>query len=493
MANDKKNIKELVAADDDPTAELEALVLPSEDVDDDSEASATTTGYVKGDSPRETEDEQAPDLEFGNQQHSETVDNLKFELEVLRAKWQGLATEIDAREDQAGRLNHDLEVAQTELQRSKAQIADRDARIQSLEQAVANRDDAYLALADELEKLHQAVAGNNADDFQHRDRLLQEQAGKLAGKLAGSEMENRELRARLDRVETYADQLRYQLRLKIASAGDLGGQLEILEQELAGAKTQIADLQAELDAVTARNTELEDSIRELHSTHAEEIRMIRFELGDAQATLSQHEQVAEELASDLVRTRSQRQELEIELAKAEETSQSRVKALEESNRELRREVDMMREKLRSKSEAVNSLLEELAQNPRRPDSVAEVEEPIHDVGERTDGRGTIDRDRVTRLLTGHIDGQKLRFPLFKDRLTIGRTGQNDIQLKSKHVSRRHAVVVIEGDVTRLIDWGSKNGVFVNSHRVKEHFLKSGDVVAVGTAEFRYEERPKREN
>ena len=50
----------------------------------------------------------------------------------------------------------------------------------------------------------------------------------------------------------------------------------------------------------------------------------------------------------------------------------------------------------------------------------------------------------------------------------------------------------EGDLTRVIDWGSKNGVYVNSKRVKEHFLSNGDIVAVGNAKFRYEERPKRE-
>jgi pSer/pThr/pTyr-binding forkhead associated (FHA) protein len=115
------------------------------------------------------------------------------------------------------------------------------------------------------------------------------------------------------------------------------------------------------------------------------------------------------------------------------------------------------------------------------------------VSATTEDRTHVERERVTRVLTGTIDGQELRFPLFKDRLTIGRTGQNDIQLKSEHVSRRHAVVVIEGDVTRVIDWGSKNGVFVNSKRVKEHFLKNNDIVSVGAAEFRYEERAKRDN
>lgn len=51
----------------------------------------------------------------------------------------------------------------------------------------------------------------------------------------------------------------------------------------------------------------------------------------------------------------------------------------------------------------------------------------------------------------------------------------------------------EGDVTRVVDWGSKNGVYVNSNRVTEYFLASGDVVTIGDAKFRYEERPKRDS
>jgi pSer/pThr/pTyr-binding forkhead associated (FHA) protein len=68
---------------------------------------------------------------------------------------------------------------------------------------------------------------------------------------------------------------------------------------------------------------------------------------------------------------------------------------------------------------------------------------------------------------------------------------NDIQLKAQYVSRRHAVVVTEDDHTRIVDWGSKNGIYVNGKRVSEKMLKNGDRVTVGTAEFRFEERPKR--
>ena len=114
------------------------------------------------------------------------------------------------------------------------------------------------------------------------------------------------------------------------------------------------------------------------------------------------------------------------------------------------------------------------------------------MSEPTEDQSPAAKDRVTRVLIGSIDDQELRFPLFNDRLTIGRSEQNDIQLKVAHISRRHAVVVTEEGSTRVIDWGSKNGVFVNSKRITEHFLKNGDIVTVGTAEFRYEERPKRD-
>ncbi len=493
MANEKKNIKVLVATDDDPTAELEALTLSEQPLDDETEAAATTTGYRKSSASDIAEDDADSTTRPGSPEKSDTAEELKFELEVLRAKWQGVSTELDAREDLVNQLNEQLQAAQQTIEATEAQIAIRDERIQSLETTVASRDDAYMALADDLEKLHQGIAGNDLDEAQQRQQLVQLQAGKLAG----SDLENRELRARLEGVENYADQLRYQLRRKIASTGDLNRQVEALEQQLAGTCSQVANLQTELEESIARNAELEARMAELHDTHAEEIRTIRFELGDAQETLSQREQVAEELASDLLRTRSQREDLENALAQAEENSQARISEMESARLDLQKELDSLRSRLESKTQAVNSLLAELAQSPQRPESIPVVKDAIQDiddrVAERIEERGGIDRDRVTRLLTGHIEGQKLRFPLFKDRLTIGRTHSNDIQLKSKHVSRRHAVVVIEGDVTRLIDWGSKNGVFVNGCRVKEHFLKNGDVVSVGTAEFRYEERPKRDS
>ena len=139
---------------------------------------------------------------------------------------------------------------------------------------------------------------------------------------------------------------------------------------------------------------------------------------------------------------------------------------------------------------------ELAKKSQEIESIGEIEDVIHEIdgrmSERIDERPAAERDRVTRLLIGRIENQELRFPLFKDRLTIGRTKENDIQLKAQYISRRHALITTEGDAARVVDWGSKNGVYVNSKRVSEHFLENGDIVTIGIAEFRYEELPKRD-
>jgi hypothetical protein len=184
------------------------------------------------------------------------------------------------------------------------------------------------------------------------------------------------------------------------------------------------------------------------------------------------------------------------LSENEESHKSGIEKLEKENRGLRREASDLQQKLDTKNEAINCLISELAKRSQQADSHGEVEEVMRDIdqriSERIDNQSPVERDRVTRVLIGSIDNQELRFPLFKDRLTIGRTEQNDIQLKATHISRRHAVIVTEGTATRVIDWGSKNGVFVNAKRITEHFLKNGDIVSVGTSDFRYEERAKRD-
>ncbi|MCH8307746.1 MAG: FHA domain-containing protein, partial [Proteobacteria bacterium] len=141
------------------------------------------------------------------------------------------------------------------------------------------------------------------------------------------------------------------------------------------------------------------------------------------------------------------------------------------------------------------MLQELTKQSKAIKSTDAIEDVIHElddrISEQIDDRSGVERARVTRLLIGNIDGQELRFPLFKDRLTIGRTVHNDIQINAPYISRRHAAIVTDEDGTRIIDSGSKNGVYVNSKRVTEQILRNNDLVTIGSADFKFEERPKR--
>ncbi len=258
---------------------------------------------------------------------------------------------------------------------------------------------------------------------------------------------------------------------------------------------EIAELRAQLEQARSANAKISEQLETIEDQHAAEIRMIRFELGQAQETLAQQELFTEQLASDLVDSQGTRDKLRSLLSEAEQSSKTRIEDLEREIRRLKDELGHSHEQLQTKSEAINGLLEELAKKSRKLESIGTIEGVIDEIDERMsdhlDKRRGRDH-RVSRVLIGSVAGRELRFPLFKNRLTIGRTRQNDIQLKASYVSRRHAVIVADGDATRVIDWGSKNGVYVNSERVTEHFLANGDAVRIGTAEFRYEERLKRD-
>ena len=92
-----------------------------------------------------------------------------------------------------------------------------------------------------------------------------------------------------------------------------------------------------------------------------------------------------------------------------------------------------------------------------------------------------------------MDGQVLKeIPLSKERITIGRKAQNDVQIDNLAVSGEHAVIVSVMDDAFLEDLGSTNGTMVNGKAVKKHFLQDNDVVELGKYKLKYvvEKKPQ---
>jgi len=76
-------------------------------------------------------------------------------------------------------------------------------------------------------------------------------------------------------------------------------------------------------------------------------------------------------------------------------------------------------------------------------------------------------------------------PLDKERVTIGRKPQNDIQIDNLAISGVHAVVVSILNDSFLEDLDSTNGTFVNGQQIKKHFLQNNDVIELGKYRLKY--------
>ena len=71
-------------------------------------------------------------------------------------------------------------------------------------------------------------------------------------------------------------------------------------------------------------------------------------------------------------------------------------------------------------------------------------------------------------------------------ISVGRSSENDVQIRDDHVSRNHLVVWTEGRSYLLKDLGSGNGTYVNGHRVHRGAtveVKEGDAISIGRSVF----------
>jgi hypothetical protein len=91
------------------------------------------------------------------------------------------------------------------------------------------------------------------------------------------------------------------------------------------------------------------------------------------------------------------------------------------------------------------------------------------------------------LSTGPHAGEQ--FELTRETITLGRARDNDIPLSlDKEVSRRHAVMKLEGNRYVIQDQNSLNGTYVNNQRIGgPQPLEDGDVIFIGVSDIIYQE------
>ncbi|MGD8696787.1 MAG: AAA family ATPase, partial [Gammaproteobacteria bacterium] len=94
-------------------------------------------------------------------------------------------------------------------------------------------------------------------------------------------------------------------------------------------------------------------------------------------------------------------------------------------------------------------------------------------------------ETVARLKVAHKGEEPREYPISQGRIILGRTGDNDLQIDSKYVSRHHAQIVTYGPDSVLEDLNSTNGIYVKGKRVKKHRLRDRDVFVIGEHELMY--------
>ena len=87
-----------------------------------------------------------------------------------------------------------------------------------------------------------------------------------------------------------------------------------------------------------------------------------------------------------------------------------------------------------------------------------------------------------RITTGPLEGKLFEV---QTTLRVGRHPFNEMSLADPGVSRYHCWILFSDGVPSIEDLASANGTFVNGERVRaRRTLKAGDVIRVGSTEFR---------
>ncbi len=68
---------------------------------------------------------------------------------------------------------------------------------------------------------------------------------------------------------------------------------------------------------------------------------------------------------------------------------------------------------------------------------------------------------------------------------IGRSMNADIQIDDESASRDHAFIIRDHGGCRVQDNASKNGCFINDHRVDDDYLQDGDLLRIGGTIFKF--------
>lgn len=92
---------------------------------------------------------------------------------------------------------------------------------------------------------------------------------------------------------------------------------------------------------------------------------------------------------------------------------------------------------------------------------------------------------VARVLVLLDPERPIKYPIYKETMTLGRADSADIQIDNGFLSRLHARFISTAEGVTVEDIESKNGIRINTKPTQRQLLRHGDIVDFGRLRFRF--------
>ncbi len=456
-----KNFYEEGFPDDDPTDELPVLtdVFVDGDRDDDDETEVSPTLAANEDTGtfERTEIHRIPTLE----DRDETATELARTIADRDAKLATLEAELAKLDLRWRRTSDDLAARNSELATVRATLRHREGEWQSERDAAArarsdieDREREIAALKAELETARASAAA-----LEDNARALEQQIVELEALHA-----QRQNEPPSKAESATADRLREELAALAAHIENRNGIWRRQAAEVAEKTTRIRELELE---VAQRMAAQQDAER-LAGLEASRARDYREQLVAATAALD---------ATQVRAALSEAQATPAAPAPAAAGAPTETQAMPHG--------DPLAAQL-ARAVALQQSLGDDSEGLRR---LEELELAIRDLEQHMDGSIVAEPVPTAATIPPQLiclTGDELEpQPLDDGDILIGRGSHCAIRVMTHYVSREHARVANVGGQYILEDLGSRNGVFVNSVRVERHALENDDLITIGDTQFRF--------
>lgn len=309
------------------------------------------------------------------------------------------------------------------------------------------------------------------------------------------------LTAELDASKTRTENILLDVDARDSDIKALIGKIEQQAKELAQAEGKAQDseekrqkLKDKLQQTEQRNIEMLDELQKEKSI----AKKAHSELAKVDRRLRRLERRKSELQESVRELKSEQKKSTTQSRRAQKAQDKEISRLERCVAKLEKE----NESIRTKAEEVDRLEQEMAgKELYLKELQGELDEYVEEVtatqaqlaAEVTSTRGA-EAPPDPNAYVGTIS----EFEVFRNgqpdhvvalnkgltRLMVGRGDDCEICLKSKFVSRHHALVFLSGDRASIEDLRSYNGTIVNTKKITRCDLNPDDTIAIGDFELR---------